>query len=57
MHPFIDQNLGHGISEAVAIEDAEQPVYGGLGIAVAREVVGQRLHGVVIALLDLLGGG
>jgi hypothetical protein len=47
MHPFMDQNLGDGISEAVAIEDAEQPIDGGLGVAVAREVVGQRDHGQI----------
>src|SRR3954463_5039155 len=57
MHPRIDQDLSDSISEAVAIEDAEQPVHGGLRIAVAREIVGQRDHGQVIGLLNLLGWG
>ncbi len=52
MHPRVNQDLGDSVAEAVAIQDAEQPIDRGLRVVLACQVVGQRVHGVVIALLE-----
>jgi hypothetical protein len=57
MHPRVHQDLGDGIAQAVTIEDAKQSMDRGHRVVLARQVVGQSLRGVVVALLGLLGGG
>lgn len=47
MHVGIDQHLGDGIAEAVAVEDTDQPVDRSGRIAIV--LVGQRHHGEIVA--------
>ena len=56
MYPSINQDLGDGIPEAVAIEDADQAINRDRGIALACQIVRQGDHSEVVTLFDLLGG-
>ncbi|MCG2632465.1 hypothetical protein L6654_38320 [Bradyrhizobium sp. WYCCWR 13023] len=41
MHTSIDQDLGDGVSKAVAIEDAGRTINGGFCVALAGQMVCQ----------------